>query len=375
MRVELKVPELPEGISEAFVATVHKRLGESVSCGEVVVDVETDKVVLEIEATVDGVLAELPFHEGDAVVANQCVAIVRMNDSASRENELGSPFGHLPAVQESVLSSLTDRVNGMTGLERAKRELLETIALIRVMRKRLDAGIGSGMASFHAVFSGNPGTGKTTFARIYAAALKALGIITKDQVVEVGRADLVGGYLGQTALKTREVIDSAMGGCLFIDEAYALVTDDRDAYGREALAELIKVMEDHRAEFVVILAGYSEEMKGLIAVNPGLKSRILSTVHFEDYDAGQLVAIARSIAGDKKYELELEVERELKQYFEDTKTAAESRTFGNAREARNVVELMIRAHAVRLASVEEPTLQQLVCLDLDDLRAAMLRRC
>ncbi|WP_181444184.1 AAA family ATPase [Pseudoxanthomonas sp. z9] len=366
MRVELRVPKLPDGDEEAALATWHKRVGDRVRQGESIVDIETEKVVLEVPAPSDGVLAEIRFHEGVAVLPGQCIALI--------ENEVWREDGSarvLPAIDEAALASLIERAKAMTGLSRAKQELLETIALIRVVRKRFDAGLASDMGAFHAVFSGNPGTGKTTFARLYAAALKALGVASKDKVVEVTRADLVGGYLGQTAMKTREVIESAIGGCLFIDEAYALVNDDEDWYGREALAELIKAMEDNRSDLVVILAGYTEDMGELLNVNPGLKSRILSTVQFDDYSEDELVTISRSVAADKKYELDTAAEPDLLLHFRNARAEAKSRTFGNAREARNMIELMIRAHAVRVAAIANPTIYQLSRLEACDLAAVV----
>ena len=364
MRVELRVPTLPEGLDVATLATWLKQAGDAVLQGEHIADIETDKVVLEVVAPSDGVLTEILYREGTEVLQDQCIAILQ--DEAA----LGSTNAQvLPAIDETALAGLRARAEAMTGLSRAKQELLETIALIRVVRKRFDAGLVSDMGAFHTVFSGNPGTGKTTFARLYAAALKALGVISKDKVVEVTRADLVGGYLGQTAMKTREVIGSAIGGCLFVDEAYALVNDDEDSFGRESLAELIKAMEDNRSNLVVILAGYTDDMRELLTVNPGLKSRILSTVQFDDYSEDELVTISRSIASDKRYVLDAAAEPALLLHFRETRAKAQSRTFGNAREARNMIERMVRAHAVRVAAIADPTIDQLSSLEACDLVA------
>lgn len=272
------------------------------------------------------------------------------------------------SVDQTALNEVLQKVEKLTGLRRAKQELQESISLIQVTKRRREYGLQSDLGSFHAVFSGNPGTGKTTFARLYAAALKALGVVQKDSVVEVTRSDLVAGYEGQTALKINEVITTALGGVLFIDEAYSLVTNDEDSYGHEALAVLIKAMEDRREELVVVLAGYTKDMDGLLSANPGLRSRILSIVHFDDYSEDELLEISQSIAKSKNYLLETSCVSQLRESLRLARSSSDDRSFGNAREARNVIDRMIRSHALRTSCLAEPTREQLTLLTSEDLK-------
>jgi stage V sporulation protein K len=388
-REEIKVPELPDlGGGAKRVKEWLKKVGDWVHRDEPVVVVEDDVCGYEVGPPTFGVLTELLVRDGDPVVFGQSLAVMeqcnqgeqtdavmaRITARSRAESTAASPRPAATSVDEEGLAAVCRQVNALIGLQRAKRELLETIALIRMARRRVEAGLSSEMGMFHAVFSGNPGTGKTTFARAYAAALKALGVVTGLHVVEVTRADLVAGYSGQTALKTRAVIESALGGVLFLDEAYALVTEDQDAFGREALAELIKAMEDHRSNLVVVLAGYSTEMRNLVAVNPGLKSRILSVVQFDDYSDDELVAIADSIAEAKKYHLDAAAKSLLCGHFGRLRSKDGSREFGNAREARNLIERMIRAHALRLFAIDAPTVEQMMRLDAHDLDDATAGR-
>lgn len=280
-------------------------------------------------------------------------------------SSMGRPSPGRP--DESLLEEVMAKLDALIGLDRAKSEIKEVISLIRVAQRRKALGIESALGSFHALFVGNPGTGKTTFARIYAEALRALGALPSGSLVEVSRADLVAGYVGQTAIKVREVLDRADGGVLFIDEAYALVNDPRDSYGQEALAELIKAMEDRRDRVALVLAGYVGEMEALVDVNPGLKSRILSTVHFDDYSIEELVVIVGSMAASRRFTLHPEMHQKIAERMTEAMAGEESRAFGNAREARNMVDRMIRNHAVRVGAMPAPDRTDLTELKPEDL--------
>jgi SpoVK/Ycf46/Vps4 family AAA+-type ATPase len=215
--------------------------------------------------------------------------------------------------------------------------------------------------SRHLIFVGNPGTGKTTVARLVGGIYKALGLLPTGQLVEVDRSELVAGYVGQTAMKTAEVCAKAVGGVLFIDEAYSLTGDQ---FAQEAVNTLVKEMEDHREDLVVIVAGYPEPMVHFIAQNPGLASRFTTTIEFDDYSDDELLAILDSIADMSDYELTDEARRKVRHTLEAT---ARTPAFGNGRFVRNLFEHAMGRHAWRLQDAVEPTLDDLRLLREEDV--------
>jgi SpoVK/Ycf46/Vps4 family AAA+-type ATPase len=233
--------------------------------------------------------------------------------------------------------------------------------VLKIEAKRKEAGLKVPTITRHLVFVGNPGTGKTTVARLVAGIYRALGLLTKGQLVEVDRSELVAGYLGQTAMKTADVVKSAVGGVLFIDEAYSLAGDQ---YGTEAVDTLVKEMEDRRDDLVVIVAGYPAPMAFFIAQNPGLASRFRTTIEFRDYTDDELVGIFRVLAGQADYDVTDDVEMRFRELLKGIRRGP---TFGNGRYSRNVLEAAIGQHAWRLRDVEEPTVEQLRTLEPEDL--------
>ena len=255
-------------------------------------------------------------------------------------------------------------LDALVGLDQVKADVRRLTSLLRIQRLREERGLATLETSHHLVFTGNPGTGKTTVARLLSQILRTLGIVSKGHLVETDRSHLVAGYVGQTAVRTRQVLESALGGTLLVDEAYALARGGENDFGLEAIDTLVKFMEDHRDDLAVIAAGYPDEMATLIDSNPGLKSRFARTVHFPDYTTDELVAIFESMSEKSEYHLDEAGALELAAVID---REPRTRGFGNARFVRNLFEAAVGRQAERLATVDHPTDEQLTTLTAADV--------
>ncbi|MET7389210.1 right-handed parallel beta-helix repeat-containing protein [Streptomyces sp. NPDC005385] len=277
------------------------------------------------------------------------------------------PLATEPEVtpQARASKAVLGELDALVGLENVKREVRALTDMIEVGRRRQQAGLKAASARRHLVFTGSPGTGKTTVARLYGEILASLGVLEKGHLVEVSRVDLVGEHIGSTAIRTQEAFDRARGGVLFIDEAYALSPEDsgRD-FGREAIDTLVKLMEDHREAVVVIVAGYTAEMERFLSVNPGVASRFSRTITFNDYLPDELLHIVEQQAEEHEYRLGPGAAEALLKYFTAIPKGA---AFGNGRTARQTFEAMVERHAGRVAQLDEPSTDDLTLLYSEDL--------
>jgi len=273
---------------------------------------------------------------------------------------------------EPTYEELMEELDALVGLETVKEDIKTMINFLRICKLRQERGLKTPELSHHMVFSGNPGTGKTTIARLLSKIYKAIGLLEKGQLVEVDRAGLIAGYQGQTAIKTAEVVQSAIGGVLFIDEAYSLVQGDNDSYGKECIATVLKAMEDNRDQLVVIVAGYDDLMHKFIESNPGLKSRFNKYIHFPDYTGEEMEKIFLLQCKSNGYQIEEAGQKLIRDVF-DRMYEMRDENFGNGRTVRNTFEKIINCQATRLAAArgEGLTNDELMKLTVADVREGL----
>jgi len=284
-----------------------------------------------------------------------------------KTEETPKPKSAIPAplIQKTVDAAL-EELNSLTGLTAVKEEIKSLINFIKVQKAREEKGFKSSSLSYHIVFTGNPGTGKTTVARIVAQIYKSLGVLQQGQLVETDRSGLIAEYVGQTAVKVNKTVDSALNGVLFIDEAYSIVGDAQDSFGKEAVSTLIKRMEDDRDKLIVILAGYTKEMQGFIETNPGFKSRFNRYIDFTDYQPEELISIYEGLCKKLDYKLNEEAKTKLTVVFTNAYNNRD-KSFGNGRFVRNTFEKSMERQANRIASIADLTDEVLTTITADDI--------
>lgn len=270
-------------------------------------------------------------------------------------------------TKNEKLAAIKQQLDSLIGLHTVKKLVNEIQAYVEIQQRRTAFNLVSEPVVLHSVFIGNPGTGKTTVARIIGQMFLEMGVLQKGHLVEVERADLVAEYIGQTAQRTREQLRKASGGILFIDEAYSLARGGENDFGKEVIDTIVKTMEDQRSNLIVILAGYCAPMEVFLETNPGLRSRFPIIIRFPDYTTFELFRIAEQMLQQREYQLSKAARRRLLSIIENLKRE-EPRNFGNARTIRNIIEKAVRKQAVRLVHLKSPTRAQLMEIAAEDLQ-------
>jgi SpoVK/Ycf46/Vps4 family AAA+-type ATPase len=269
-------------------------------------------------------------------------------------------------MDKPTLESAIKELNDMVGLEEVKQEVNSLVNFVKIQKEREKHGLKQNDISYHCVFTGSPGTGKTTVARVLANIFRSLDVIDTGQLVETDRAGMIAEYVGQTAVKVDKLVDESMGGVLFIDEAYSLSTGSSEDFGKEAIATLLKRMEDNRDNLIVIVAGYSDKMKDFIDMNPGLKSRFNRYIHFEDFAPEDMMSIYKKMCQGSDYAISSEAEQYLLSEFESAYNSRDE-SFGNGRFVRNIFEKSIENLSNRIAKSDKITKELLTTIEKEDI--------
>ncbi len=329
------------------------------------------RILLPSTAKIDSVVLELDKLKIE--IENQSSGLktdTKPTLRKSQEEKVEEQVENETPETEVPLESLLIELNALVGLESAKAEVHEFVNFLKVQQVRKARGLPAAALSLHVVFYGNPGTGKTTVARLLSRIYKALGVLSKGHLVETDRSGLVAGYVGQTALKVTEVVEQSLGGVLFIDEAYSLSDGDLGGYGREAIDTLIKLMEDHREDFAVVIAGYTGRIEGFVSSNPGLKSRFNRYWKFDDFSPPELFSVFESLCAKGHFQTSTSAQAKLKTVLASA-YGHRNESFGNARLVRNLFEASISNQASRIVSQKQMSDEALITIEAEDLPDAV----
>jgi len=338
--------------------------------------IEKDVAALELEtAKVFETLNKRSFMKFDlsdfGVSKEAAAAAAKKEPQKAAEAQKAPQEAPAPEEPKPNLEEELQKLHDLVGLEEVKEDVESLINLVKIRNLRKERGLKTPDMSLHLVFMGNPGTGKTTVARILSRIYCALGVLSKGQLIEVDRSGLVAGYVGQTATKTREVIEKALGGVLFIDEAYTLSRGDSEKdFGQEAIDTILKAMEDEREDFVVIVAGYDDLMPGFISSNPGLESRFNKYFYFKDYTGEQLWEIFKGYLKRGDYEISDGGAKAMREHL-DYLFENRDQNFGNARDVRNIFEKLVAVQANRVVDIENPDDRDIRLITLADIKEVL----
>lgn len=338
-----------------------------------IVDDYDEHSILQLLSYINLLLDNTSFSQKEKTLINNLIKVLNEQLCLFIGYEKVSNLSKITFTEqnEKSLETLQKELNSFVGLSSVKKIINDLIIFQKVQKIREDNGLPKSKKTMHMAFIGNPGTGKTSVARIVGRMYKQIGVLSKGHFIEVSRTDLIAGYQGQTALKVKKVIQEAKGGVLFIDEAYSLTENSNsDSYGRECLTELTKALEDYRDDLVVIVAGYKEPMKQFFESNPGLKSRFNTFIYFENYTASELVSIFEKICSDEKYTITNELKVKLESYFSE-QLNNNKEEFSNGRCARNFFDLMILNQSKRIVDIKKPTTKILKELTLSDFEKSI----
>lgn len=312
------------------------------------------------------------FKKGEISISRAFSLLMGSSEELNNKNKIETHISYqkidrqITEVKENKLEQVLDEMDALIGLNEVKKLVREYLAFLQVQKLRESYQLNSHAIVMHMIFKGNPGTGKTTMARLIGRIFKEVGFLKNGDLLEVERSDLVGEYIGHTAQKTKKLIQKALGGVLFIDEAYSLARGGEKDFGKEAIDTMVKMMEDHKDELIIILAGYCHEMDFFLDTNPGLKSRFALQLDFPDYSVDELVKIAEIMYKQREYILDKEskhfVYRVLTEILNN-----EGEISGNARTVRNLVEKSIRQQALRIIKANKINRRELIYIRKEDL--------